>query len=393
MKHRPSFKKWASWALFCALVFGLAQGLAAGAAAGAQIETVTVSSGESRLAYSKLSGLANGFIQDKVNAAIMETAEIPAYTRLMQAPGGTGVTLSHESWLLTAGGEPAVLSTVVLVEGKMLNARIGHRAIPMMFDLKTGEKLTADALFASTEQAQAFFDEWVQHQSDMSDYTYIDLSQAVPAPVDRAVLTDSGLRLYYPQDGLVMLSGRSGAFDFHFDEIADVLRFTEGSLIASLDVWDEYTLGDKTARRLEDAAQKGVLPGVPDVMGQEIDSLVEACREMTDPEAFPGGEQYFLEAPAFRGVSLVVKDGEQAVGGILAKRANLYGMAAGKALKEECVKLLGEGYTELPMDESAAQHYGMPEGTALTKKMGAYQLMLGFDGAGILRAAYLGKIN
>ncbi len=389
MKHRPSLKKWVPWALLCALVLVLAQGTAAGA----QVETATVSSGDSRLAYPKLTGLANGFIQDKINAAIMETAEIAAYTHLMQAPGGTGVTLSHESWLLTAGGEPAVLSTVVLAEGKMLNARIGHRAIPMMFDLKTGERLGADALFASVEQAQPFFDEWVQRQSDMSDYTYIDLSQAVPAPVDRAVLTDSGLRLYYPQDGFVMLSGRTGAFDFHFDEIAAVLRFAEGSLIASLDVWGEYTLGDKTARRLEDAARKGILPGVPDVMGREMEGLVEHYKEMTDPEAFLGGEQYFLEAPAFRGVSLVVKDGEQTVGGILAKRANLYGMATGKASKEECVKLLGEGYTELPMDESAAEHYGMPEGTALTRQMGEYRLMLGFDDAGILRAIYLGSID
>lgn len=387
MKHRPSFKTWLTLFLTMCLALALTQSFAAGVT----VETVTSSSENSSISYPQLTGMSNTFIQDKINTAIMEAGEIPAYTGILQTLGGTGVTVSYESWLLTKAGEPAVLSLVITAEGKMLNGRIGHRAIPMMFDLKTGEKIGADALFASVEQAQAFFDEWVQRQSDMGDYTYIDLSMATPAPVDRAVLTDSGLRLYYPQDGFVMLSGRTGAFDFHFDEAESVLARDEGSLIASLDAWQQYALDGKTAERLEAQAQKGMLPGVPDVMGQDVSGLVEQYKKMTDPEAYLGGEQYVLEAPAFRGVSLVVKDGEQAVSGILAKRANLYGLATGKATKEECLKALGAGYTELPMDESAAAQYGMPKGHALIKQIGNYQLMLGFDDAGTLRAAYLSK--
>lgn len=377
----------------CTFAFMLIFALGQGAVAEVTVETVNSRSDVSNIAYPKIKGLSNAFIQDKINDAMKDVANITGYESLAQAPGGSGVTVSHESWLLEVQGQPAVISTVVQAEGKMLNGRIGCIAYPMMFDLRSGEKISADAIYTSKERAQAFFDQWAERYSHMDEYTYLDLSMLTPVPIDRVVLTDSGMRCYYPQDSLVMLSGRTGSFDFHFNEVEEILNRSDGSLIASLDVWHEYRAGEKTATRLNESVQKGCLPGVPDVMGKNITELLKTYKELNDPEALAGGEQYFPEAPAFRGISLAVRDGSETVNGILARRIDLYGLATDQATKKDCIKLLGEGYTELTMDQNAAEHYGMPAGTALTKTIGSYQLLMGFDENDILRAVYLSNSN
>lgn len=387
MKHWFSLKKYAAFALLLTAVLALPNAWASGVA----VETVAVQAEGGAIAYPRLAGMPNVFLQDKINAAIEAEADISAYTALSKQKGGTGVTLSYESWLLAQDGVPAVLSLVIQAEGKMLSGRVGHRFLPMMFDLKTGEKIDGRTLFSRPEEAQAFLDGWVENDSGLGEYTYLDLSAALPVPLDRAVLTDSGIRLCYPENSFIMLSGRSGAFDFHFDELESVLAHGEGSLIASLDAWRRYQPDHETAQRLEADVQRGVLPTLPDVMGKDIQALVDAYKEMTDPEAHLDGERYDLEAPVFRGVSLVVGEGQGSVTGILTRRANLYGLATGSADRKSCLALLGGDYTELPMDGQAAAQYGMPQGVALVRQAGAYRLMLGFDGGDILRAVYLSK--
>lgn len=369
----------------CLLVLCLLPGWAR-ALAGQAVRIEPAQAGDA-IRYPQLAGMENAFVQDSINASVAKLGDIALHEGTNKGQG-TGVAVTFEAWLLTADGVPAVFSAVLAAEGKMPNGRIGHRYTPMMFDLRSGQQLSAAEIFTSREEAQAFFDGMVEEISRRDEYSYVDMSAAVPVPLDRTVLTDGGLRILYPAGGFQMLSGRSGAFDFALTEAEGVLNISDGSLLARLDVWRSSRL-DGAKERLEAALAARKLPGLPGVLGGDIGRLAAAHKELTDPEAFLTGEQYFLEAPAFRGVSLIVKEGEKAVSGVLMRRGNLLGLAIGGADKASCRAALGEECSELPLDAAAAQQYGMEPGSALVRDYGAVRLMAAFDERDTLAALYI----
>ena len=88
---------------------------------GVQITFIEKKEGGSSLRYPQLQGLPNTFVQDTINRAIFEKGGIALHEVTMTSPaqqGATGVLVSSEAYLLTEESQPAVLSLVILAEGK-----------------------------------------------------------------------------------------------------------------------------------------------------------------------------------------------------------------------------------------------------------------------------------
>ena len=373
----------------CLLFAGIT--LASGQQAAPKIEMVTGQAGSSALSYPRLTGMPNLFVQDKINSKIAEKGNIAQHEVTMNSPapqGARGVNVWCEAYILSGSGEPAVFSVVVFAEGKMPGGRLGYEATPMMFDLKTGDEISADALWTDSFQAQVFFDSWVENEPSLALNTYVDPYSALPVPIDRAMLTPYGINIYYPPGTYVLLSDRAGVFSFYFHEVKTILNTGESSLLFPLDAWADVMVNAETAGRVFEAAASGQLPGIENVIGRGIAEVVAQFKELTDSEAFLSGERYVLEDARFRDVYVTVLDGVT-VEGILARRMNLFGLIIGEATKAACIKTLGEPLLQLVMDEPLAQQYAMQIGTAAIYQAGDYRIMLAFNADDVLSTIYL----
>ncbi len=356
------------------------------------VEYISKQTETSSLTYPSLQGLANTFVQDTINSKIVEKGNIALHEITMTSPaqqGATGINVTSEAYLLTAEGAPAVLSLAIRAEGKMPNGRLGYTVTPMMFSLLDGSELSSESLWVNKEDAQQYLDNWVEEQSQKDIFTYSDILDAVPVPTDQVMLTETGIVLFYPPDTFTFLSGRSGAFSFYFYELKDILQSEEGTLLSTLDTFQQAKAQENSGEIIREECTRGNLPGIPDVMGKSIKELITQYKELTDSEAFVTGDRYILEDAAFRDVSLVVPFESEQVAGILTHRINLYGLTTGTSDSAACVAVLGQPDTSLSLDEDTAARYAMPTGTASFYTMGEYRLMLGFDQRDILQSVYL----
>lgn len=359
-----------------------------------QIVYISKQTGTSSLHYPSLQGLPNTFVQDTINRKIVEKGEIPLHEVTMSSPaqqGATGITVTSEAYLLTKQGIPSVLSLVIRAEGKMPSGRLGYAVTPMMFSLADGSEIPAKSLWFSEEEAQQYLSAWVEELSQKDIFTYADVSGAVPVPLEGALLRDTGVTIFYPQDTFTLLSGRSGAFSFYFYELADILNIGGDAMLASLDAYQQTKVQENSAENIQAMLAQGILPGIPPVMGKNIKETIATYKELTDPEAFITGERYILEDAAFRDVSLIVPFGAEEITGILTHRMDLFGLITGIADRAACVTVLGEPDATLPLDADIAARYAMEAGNASFYSMGAYRLMLGFDQQDVLQSIYLLK--
>lgn len=361
---------------------------------GVQITFIEKKEGGSSLRYPQLQGLPNTFVQDTINRAIFEKGGIALHEVTMTSPaqqGATGVQVSSDAYLLTKESQPAVLSLVILAEGKMPNGRLGYTATPMMFSLADGSEISPDVLWTDKQKAQDYLDAWVEDISQKDIFTYSDLSGAVPVPLDSVMLTDTGIRVYYPLESFTQLSGRAGAFSYYFYEVAGILQTGEDSLLGTLDAWKSTQVSSETKGLIESTLAGGMLPGIPKVMRQSIREVSQQYKELTDSEAFITGERHVLEDAVFRDVSLIVPFRGEEITGILTRRISLFGLETGRTENQAVAQVLGEPETTLPLDADTAAQYAMVAGTASFYSMGEYRLMLNFDTDGILQSVYLSK--
>lgn len=354
------------------------------------VRPVEIKTERGAIVYPKLEGFPNAFAMDKINAEIETLANIEGYGAVLKTAEqtkGTGVTVSSEWRVFLSSGEPAVLSVLVEAEGKLLSGRVGHAVTPMMFDLKTGERIDGRTLF--NEGADAFMEKFIDAESELDDNTYLDKEKALPVPLKNAVLWDGGLRVPYDSGTFLWLSGKTAALSFYFGELDGILNDGEGSLLWRLDAFKESRLSGGTGDSIRAACAGGKLPGVPDVMGKKIDGVLQKYKEKSDPEMYLNGERYLPEDAAFRGVSLTTDSDGGTVAGIHAVRMDLFGLMCGKAAKSDCIARLGEPDAALPVDKDAAEHYAAVPGEMLGYQTGNYRLMLFFDEENVLRAVYL----
>ena len=138
---------------------------------------------------------------------------------------------------------------------------------------------------------------------------------------------------------------------------------------------DQLMIADAPLKNIEYSVSAGALPGLDATLGGARETLVEDNRLQYDPEGYPEGELYQLEDDAYRGTFLISVD-EASLSGILTKRMNLYGLITGRTTRTEIETLLGPAQFSLPMSDTAAQLYRVPEGTMLTYSYGNHELRL-----------------
>jgi len=358
---------------------------------GVTVETVETVIGDNSIRYPQLSGMVDEAVQQTLNNQIVEKAKIAQrmVTLATLTPGGTGLNVDYQAFL--GGG---IFSAVISAKGVMENNRSGHEYTAFCVELSTGEPVTLDQLFTDPDAATAEMENTLEttYLDELS--SYLTNSNLTPLPIDSFTLDADGITFFYPYKQFAMLSEYSGAAQFTYDELADYLRTDAEGLPTRLGILPVSRTDAEVQAAVKQAVTNGALPHIPVTLGEAMTDVITRYRLLRDPDQYPGGRYYQLEAPNFRGV-LVLSDAIAAgyenseVDGLQSRRTNLYGIQTGITAREEWLRILGEPDTTVEFDEDLAYSYGFPAGTADYYQYGDNRLQLYADTEGTLYAISL----
>lgn len=313
---------------------------------------------------------------EKINRDIRETARIDEYVLLLEtvAPGATGLHVTCEYAL----GE-SILSVLLSAEGKMLSGRPAQVYYPMTFDLRTGERMPFDALFADPDAARARIDEIVSEDVVPALSTYLENADALPVPYEQFFL--SGMRditFYYNSAALSFLSGRSGAVSVQYHELDGNVDADQGRLL--IDIL-------KPTGDLKKEAQNGRLAGLsrPVAIGDAVEGILDKYRAESDSGYYPGGAYIETEDARLRGTYILTDESEETVTGIVCTRYDA-DVITGLTHRDAWRELLGEPDMVMPLSGAAAQSYLLCDGESDYYLLGARQLILHANSEGFLYA-------
>lgn len=375
------------------VLFVIAAASLSGAAetGGVRIDAVVVEQGDNRVSYPRISGLDNAFVQDSVNARILQQAQ-PHLDTLAALAAGLGGSLQarYEAWLMPSATGHDLLGILLNAQGKLPTGRSGHLLVPMAFDLANAQEIGAEGFFLDAAQAQGALEAMTEDAFSETLSNYLDVSAMTPLPITRAVPTEEGLLFCYPEGGMTWLSGRAASVFYLYHELAPLLDLSEGSLLDGAGVSGKLKASSESGRLIAQAAEAGRLPGLDAAIGGELDALTEAHRLLYDPEGFPGGEKIQLEDDRYRGTALLTTDGGT-VSGLLSRRMNLFGLITGSTTREEARLVLGAPAGTLPLDAAAAELYGLRTGEMDSYRFGSNDLRLAYNQDGTLGAVWLNR--
>ncbi len=345
------------------------------------ISTVSTTIGENSIEYPQLEGMSDTLVQQTINNTIVEKAKIAQrmVTLSMLQSGGEGLTLNYQAYM---GGD--LFSTVINAVGIMENGRSGQEYTALCFSLSTGKPVTLSELFSDPDAAVAYMEQTLEdtYWDELSAYlVYAALS---PLPVDQFTLDENGITFYYPSEQFSLLSGYSGAAQFHFDELSEYWITDPEGYPAKLGALPQALSDAEMKTKIIDAVTNGKLPDIPVTLGMSMLELVSAFRLLRTPDQYPGGRYFQLEAPMFRQV-LVLSDAltstydNSVAEGIMSFRTDLYGLKTGETKRERWLSVLGDPKSTVVFDEDLAYDYGLPLGTADYYSFGGRQLLLYAD--------------
>ena len=377
-----------------AFILALALTLSAAAAFAREdvlkLEYLVQEADDSFITLPRLTGHTDPAVEEAINAAIYEYGGFSGYERILASldPFGTGLQLKAQAQIIKGREDMGVLSILITASGRIGPGRPGYRAVPLMYSLSTGARVAAEDIFTDSVGAQAALDALVLLEIEpvISDYLYPE--ELYPVPIDELLIDESGLTFYYTLDAYTTLSGQSGAVSFHWNELEGLVNREEGSLLSSLILTDT---ADKPEDMIKEAAAEGRLPGLPALIGRDLQEVLDEYPPLTDSEAFPSGELYQPEDARFRDTALVVQD--NMITGMLSRRTNLWGVITGMSSQQEVHTVLGLPDAALPLDESTAGGYGLEPGTLDSYHYGGYQLRLHYDSGLILKTVWLSRAN
>lgn len=358
------------------------------ACAQTQVTDMRTDMGENHVIYPQLEGMADAKLQSMINDDIVLSSGVTNHlvTLVTLGQGGAKLKVNYSACLL----DDAVFSTVIQAQGSRVGGqRDGHAYTALTYDLTTGRRITLADLFTDVEVAVAQMEQLAVASLSEELNGYMEYSQLTPLPCDSFTLDEHGITFWYPADQFQLLSGKSGACQFWYEELDGLWR-TDG--LPAL-IWPKQELTDAQRReQIVQSVQEGVLPHVPAQMGQSMDELTGAYGLVRTPDAFPGGRYYVLEDPAFRSI-LVISDaleGER-VEGIQLKRGALCGLVIGDAKSQQWRRLLGDPAETVTMTENMAYDYNLPAGAYDVYTFGENELRLYADEGGVLCAIQLSK--
>ncbi len=355
-----------------------------------KLDYIVQESGDSYVTLPRLTGHTDPAVEEAINAAIYEDGGFPGFERILASldPLGTGLQVRARAQFVRGKAGMGLLSLLITASGRIGPGRPGYRAAPLVYNLSTGDRITAQDVFADITEAQAALDSLVAQEIEpvISDYLYPE--GLYPVPIDELLIDESGLTFYYAQDAYTTLSGQSGAVSFHWNELEGLLNREEGSLLSSLILSDA---ADRPADMIKDTVAQGRLPGLPALLGRDLQEVLDEYPPLTDSEAFPSGEQVHPEDARLRGTALIVQHDE--LTGMISRRTNLWGLITGTSSQGDVHTFLGLPDAAIPLDENAAGGYGLEPGSLESYRYGGYELRLHFDTDLILKTVWLSRAN
>ncbi len=341
--------------------------------------------------YPVLEGYGDPSVQEDVNRAIFEKAQVQSHLNTLNslAAGGWGLNVSYQDAL-----KNGILSVVVSAYGEMPNGRMGQNYTTVNYNLADGKPITVADLFADVEGAFALMEQKLEDEVRPQLSGYLENDTLTPVPRDSFFLTPDSITFYYPQDQFSMLSGYSGGCTFSYYELKDYLLVSEGSVLHTLGAGDYLDIADDTAARVGEAAAAGTLPGIGAKLGDSLMDRLNEYRLLVDPDYYPGGRFFEVEAPQFRGVwlltdALTESYDQSLVLGIRADRINLYGIQTGITTVDAWRSALGEPESTAELDEFTAEDYRLSQGTSDYYAFGENRLRLHADEEGVLESVQL----
>ncbi len=367
--------------------------LVAARADAADIETSSTEIGESFVRYPVLQGLSDEDIQRRVNDDIVEKADIASHLLTLGtlSDNGLGLTVDEAHY-----ETDDLLSVVIDAKGKMPNGREGQCYTALCYDLRTGEPITADQLFADADAAAEWMGERLEETYADELSGYADHSELTPIPLESFALDEYGITFYYPASQFSLLSGYSGACQFHYYELRDFWDRSEDGIARRLGLIEDTPTDTEAMQALRDCLSQGRLPNLPVTVGESVPELIARYRLLRQADEYPGGRYVPLEAPQFRQTLLMTDalskgyDGS-VVQGIHTMRADLYGIETGVTTQARWRELLGQPDSTVDLDEGTAYDYGLPAGQSDYYSMADYRLRLHADADGVLYSVTLSK--
>lgn len=345
--------------------------------------------GENYLVYPQLQHMANTFVQEQINQAILHNIQFHYdLFQVSSADEPAIVRLDAVCSYFSSNNGHDVISILFSVEGRMPTGRTGHRLIPLTYDLGNGQAVTAENIFVNAEEAQIALEELTLDAlaDDLSNY--IDIGALTPFPIERFVITEDGLTFAYPDNSLVWLSGKSASLHFLFYEMMPLLNLQAEGILGNLVDFPLLHSEEIDRETIIDMIEGGSLPGIPAKLGNRLDVLLEQFPVLYDPEGFPNGASFQLEDDVFRGMSIITQKSKDTVNGFISKRMNLYGIVVGTTSQDYVISVLGQPDISLSLSSEAANLYGVSPGTMDIYLFGN-ELRLIYDRESTLAAIWL----
>ena len=342
--------------------------------------------GENVVRYPKLEGLADEAIQAAVNDDIVESADILKLLVALAVDDGWGVRVDYEAYL-----QNDVLSVAISCK------RRTHSVVGLCYDIKTGERIAAGALFADADAALAFMEERLTDTYADELSGYLENAAITPIPTDSFSIDANGVTFYYPYESFSTLSGFAGECQFQYTELTEYLNLGEDSVLTRIGVNNDALADDQIKARIDADISAGRMPGFGKVaLGDSMSDAIGRYRLLREPDQFPGGKYYQMESAAFRQIRVLsdaLTDGWDAsvVEGIQSLRADLYGIRCGETTVERWRQILGEPTRTMTLTENMAYDYALCVGACDFYTFGENELRLYADADGVLYAAQVAR--
>ena len=212
-------------------------------------------------------------------------------------------------------------------------------------------------------------------------------TELVPVP-EGFRLESTGLTLLYKAEQLSTLKDRAGAVKIGWNEIRDIVDWSEDGIPARIGAADMVTLTEESRDKIIAMTESGQLPDIPVKPGDSV-------KEWT-PEEYAGGRMFALEGAAFRDVLLLSDKvsrswDESRVQGIRMNRGCVWGLCIGETAAAEWHQLLGEPDNTAVLDAEAAELERTVPGKCDYYQYGDYRLQLQYGEDGILAGITLAE--
>ncbi len=357
----------------------------------AQITPVVAQNNYGNVTYPVLDGYPDASIQDAVNKAIYDTAQIETRLNTLNRleEGGWGLQVNYKDSIANN-----ILSVSVSAYGEMPGGRMGQTYSTVNYDLATGRSITVSDLFADVEGAFSLMEQKLEDEVRPQLSGYLENDALTPIPRDNFFLTPGGITFYYPQDQFSLLSGYSGGCSFDYYELKDYLNVSEGSILSTLGAGEFLNITPDTATRVAQDAAAGKLPGIDAAIGDSLMKRLDEYRLLVEPDYYPGGRFFEVEAPELRGVwlltdALTESYDQNQVLGLRADRINLYGIQTDITTIDEWRAALGQPESSAEIDETTAEDYRLSAGTSDYYTFGENKLRLHANMEGVLESVQL----